>query len=419
MDHPPTSNSTAEYRQTRMAFFGTRLLNMPFWAIFNMLQVILYKDLHASPLQITALVALRPIASLFSPYWSVLIHERQDRLVPNLLWANIIKCLPFLCIPFLNNIWLIILSCALCMVFARAVIPAWMEIIKVNIKGTARERLLATGSLIEYLGSAIIPISFGWLLDAYPHSWSWLLSITALIGISSTYLLMRIPIESKPIAANPSIQSFWEQISNPWKRSWELMKQRPDFRDFQIAFALEGAGLMMILTILPMFFVDTLQLSYTEILFALTICKAIGFSLSTPLWVKHFSRTNIFAFCSGVTLLAAFFPLLLICAAYHVVWVYIAYIIYGVMQAGSELGWHMSGPQFAKEHDSSLYSGTNILSVGIRGCVSPLLGMLIYSLSNSTFVLITGLLFCLLSTERMTVFSKRYHGLPNAKTVET
>lgn len=394
---------------TKSTFFWTRALNMPFWAIFNMLQVILYKDLHASPWQITTLTALRPIASLFSPYWSNLVHDRPDRLVSNLFWANIIKCLPFLCIPFfLPHPWIIVVSCGICMVFARAVIPAWMEIIKLNVQGKSRESVLAVGSLIEYIGSAAIPLLFGWILDDYPGMWRWILFATAMVGIASTALFFRLP-HLNPAPSEPkSLQSVWEKIKDPWKKSWQLILKRPDFAHFQIAFAFEGAGLIMIQTVLPMFFVDILKLSYTEILFAITVCKAVGFSLSSPLWVKFFRKINLFGFCGWVTLLAALFPIFLMFATANILWLYVGYVIYGIMQAGSELGWHMSGPLFAKEHDSSLYSGTNILSVGIRGCIAPLLGLGIYYLFGSIAVLATGLLFCLAATERMRAYSHRY-----------
>lgn len=409
MNDAITIKSNAD--RTKSTFFWTRLLNMPFWSIFNMLQVILYKDLHASPLQIACLVALKPIASLFSPYWSMLVHQRQDRLVSNLFWANIIKCLPFLCLLlYIPNPWIIVISCGLCMVFARGVIPAWMEIIKLNIKGTSREKVLAVGSLIEYVGSAAM-ISFGWILDDYPGAWRWILAGTAAIGIASSLIFYRLPKLEAPETAQPIVKfSLWDTITNPWKKSWQLLKERPDFAHFQIAFALEAAGLIMIQAVLPEYFVDTLGLSYTEIFVALTLCKAVGFALSSPLWVKVFSKMNIFRFCSWVTLLAASFPIFLIFATSNVLWVYTGFVIYGVMQAGSELGWHMSGPLFAKEHDSSLYSGTNILSIGIRGCIAPLFGILIYSLSNTVTVLIVGIVLCLVASERMLSYSRRYHG---------
>ena len=157
--------------KTRSAFLWTRLLNIPFWVIFNMLPIILYKDLHATPFQITAIIALKPIASLFSPYWSISVSQRQDRLVSNLVWANILKFLPFLFFPWLDNPWLFVLAFGFYMMFVRGVIPSWMEIIKLNIQGTAREKVFAFGSAMDYVISAILPLAFGWVLDDYHNSW--------------------------------------------------------------------------------------------------------------------------------------------------------------------------------------------------------------------------------------------------------
>src|SRR5690349_19344396 len=117
---------------TRSAYLWTRILGTPFWAlIYNLLVFILYKNLHINPLQITVLVALKPMSSLFAPYWSQAIHQRPDRIVSNLIWANILRYVPFLFLPWMNS-WLIILSFALFMMLYRATIPGWMELFKRN-----------------------------------------------------------------------------------------------------------------------------------------------------------------------------------------------------------------------------------------------------------------------------------------------
>jgi hypothetical protein len=59
-------------------------------------------------------------------------------------------------------------------------------------------------------------------------------------------------------------------------------------------------------------------------------------------------KVSIYRFSSSVTILAAIFPVILLAAKFNVSWIYIGYLIYGVMQAGSELSWHMSGPLFCK-----------------------------------------------------------------------
>jgi hypothetical protein len=397
------------FERTRSAFLWTRILNIPFWAIFGTLAVILYKDLHATPLQITAIVALKPIAALFSPYWSSLVNKRPDRLVSNLVWANIIKFIPFLFFPWIHNNWIFVLSFGFFMVFARGVIPAWMEIIKLNIKGTAREKTFAVGSMLDYTGSAALPIFFGWLLDDYEQSWRWVFFGTASIGILSTLFLYKIPIQGVRILPKKSDpQALWNFLITPWKESWNLVRKRPDFADFQWGFMLGGGAIMLMQTTLPMFYVDVLNLSYTEIMVAVSACKAIGYAVTTPFWVRLYDKINLFKFCSWVILSAAFFPILLLISMQNIIWVYVAYLTYGMMQSGSELSWHMSGPVFSKDEDSSLYSATNVLAVGIRGCVAPLLGTLIYTSTNSVCVMLVSCALCLIATMRIRSYSNKY-----------
>lgn len=398
--------------RTKTVFLWSRLLNTPFWTIYNMLFIILYKELQASPLQVTLTIALKPLASLFSIYWGSLIYQKPRKLVTNLVLANILKYTPFLFFPFVANVWFFIVAFGFYMVFVRGTIPAWMEIIKRNIQGKAREHVLAAGSVVDYLGSAVLPIALGWILDDYAGSWRWIFFGASVIGIISTALLWTIPLSHDESAIeNKDPRSFKKILIKPWKESWNLLKKKPAFTKFQIGFMLGGSALMMMMTILPMFFVDVLHLSYTEIALAIAVCKGIGFISASPFWVKLFHKVNIFRFCSYVTLSAALFPLILMAGYFHQGALYLSYLIYGIMQAGSELSWNLSGPHFAGNDDSTPYSGTNVLAVGLRGCVAPFLGTLIYDTTNSLMVMIAAFFLCLLATERLRTYSKEIsHG---------
>jgi hypothetical protein len=88
-------------------------------------------------------------------------------------------------------------------------------------------------------------------------------------------------------------------------------------------------------------------------------------------------------------------------AQWNVLWLYAAYLLYGLMQAGSELSWNLSGPIFSKQEDSSTYTGVNVVSIGLRGCVAPPLGSYLCNLTNATMVLLMGGGFCLLATWQM------------------
>lgn len=413
-----TSNSTVSeiaLKKTRLAFMWTSILNTPFWAIFNMLPFILYKDLHGTPLQITTIIVLKPAVSLIALYWSSWIEKRKDRLISNLIWARVLAHLPFFFFPFVDNPWFFVASFGLYMVLARGTVPAWMEVLKLNIPGISRERIFAYGSAFGYIGNAIIPFILGSLMDDYSQSWRWIFPITALISLSAVVFKSRIPIAldaTDPKKAVSSI-SWKQQLLKPWKSAWELIKRRPDFARYQLGFMLGGSGLIIMQPALPIFFMDGLHLSYTELAVALTLCKGIGFAMTSPTWARLIHRMDIYRFNSIVTAFAFIFPFCLIAAQWNLSWLYGGYLLYGVMQGGSELSWHLSGPLFAKDEDSSVYTSVNVLSIGLRGCVVPVIGSLLCNSFHPVSVMVIGGALCLLATLRMSSYSRQARFVPS------
>lgn len=389
---------------TRLAFIGSKLLGVPFFALVSMLSIILYKDMHISPWLITIILALKPASALIAPYCSHAIYHRPDLLKSNLLWSHFLRYLPFLFIPWIESAWAIVACFGFYMVLLRGATPAWMEAFKRQIPDSERERLVAYGSTIDYCGAALLPIILGILLDEYETAWKWLFFATAALGLISSAFLLKIPKLSQTEADVKALNqeraniSQHEQVTLPWRRFWHLLKKDARFAQFQAGFMLGGFGLMVMQPALPIFFMDVLQLSYTKLMVAMTMCKGIGFALTSPLWVKRLRSMDIFSFCALVTVLAGIFPLLLASSQLNIAMLYTAYCFYGAMQAGSELSWHMSGPIFAKESDSSVYTGINVITVGLRGCTAPFLGALLFSQTNSTTVMVTGALFCFLAT---------------------
>lgn len=394
---------------TRYAFVWTNILNAPFWAIFNMLPFILYKDMHATPLQVATIIALKPLVSLISLYWSALIEKRPDRLLSNVIWARLIGHLPFLFFPFIENVWFFVASFGFYMMLARGTVPAWMEILKQNIPQVSRERVFAVGSAFGYVGNALLPFVVGPLMDTYFQAWRWIFPAFAVISMAAIFIKARIPIQKTAISPEDAARlTVREQLIQPWKSAWNLLKRRPDFRRYQLGFMLGGSGLIIIQPALPVFFMDVLNLSYTELAVALTLCKGVGFAVMSPVWAQWINRMDIFKFNGLVTFLAASFPLFLLAATGNLMWLYLGYIFYGMMQAGSEMSWNLSGPIFARHEDSSVYSSVNVLTVGLRGSFIPALGSLICTWSGSFTVMAMGIVLCVLGSAMMIVAGRRY-----------
>lgn len=414
----PNQMQHTQMQKTMSAFIWTRVLGVPFWGLVNMLSIILYKDLHISAFQVTAIVALKPMSALLAPYWSQVIYQRPDRIASNLVWSNILKYFPFLFLYWIDSAWVIIIIFGLHMTLYRGAIPAWMETFKRHLPEVTQERFVAYGTIIDYCGTALLPLALGTLLDEYAHSWRWLFPCTALLGMASTWFLYRIPEIALPPAyptqngEEASLKAnifelFKEQILKPWKQSWQLIKTRADFAHFQIGFMLGGAGLIIIQPALPIFFVDTLHLSYTKMLVALAVCKGIGLAITSRIWTRLFRKIDIHYLSGLVALLAALFPFLLIGAQQHISFLYLAYGLYGVMQAGSELNWNMSGPVFSKDQDSSIFSGINVLTVGVRGSIVPFIGTFLFTLTNSTTVMLAGSFLSILAASHLIRYSRK------------
>lgn len=401
---------SAEEKSTTRIYLLVCLLSFPLKGLLYLIAMILYKDLHATTLQITTMIALKPIVSLLSPYWSQHVHAKRHLLISNIFWANFIKFFPFLIIPFFSNPWFIIITTALYMFLHRGIIPAWMEILKSNLSKKVRSKTCAAGTAIDYVGGIALPLTLGVALDNLHEAWRWLFPLLALIALTSCWFIKKIPTVHLNLDKTPPQEekSLIEFILAPWKSCVKIFSLRGDFFKFQIAFFLGGAGLMIIQPALPKYLVDVLDLSYKGMFTAIAAFNGIGFALTTPMWVKFFHKTKIFTFCAIVCLIGAAFPLLLIGAQYSTYLVYAAYFMWGSMQGGSTLSWKMSGPVFSNTQDSSPYSSINILTVGIRGLIFPYLGAMILTNSGPQLSMLVGGGFCIAATFLFTLYGKTH-----------
>lgn len=381
------------FRKTRHALIWTGLLNEPLLTIYTLIAFILHKDLFATALQIAVLTMIRPLVSILSLYWSSLAQIRRGHVV-KVVTAGVLSRLPFFFFPWFDSVWAIIASVAIYMMLTRGATPAWMEILRQNLPDGRRGMIFSWSSALSYLEGVGLAIGLGYLLDHQVEAWRWIFPLCAFIGMIGVCLQskLRLPQNGKPIE-EASPLSFIKKLCLPWKQAFDLMRQRPDFRRFQWAFMFGGIGIMVIQPALPLFFVDVLKVSYTDLAIALSVCKGIGFALSSPFWGKWMNRMSLPWFTTLIFIFMGSFPLLLLLAPSHLFWLYLAYTFYGISQAGSHLLWNLSGPLFAKETDSSVYTGVNVVMVGVRGAVAPPLGSLLCAMIHPAPVLLVGGLF--------------------------
>lgn len=388
-----------ECRLTQTIFIGSKLLLSPLEALYTLLAFIFAKDLNATPFQLTLLVSLRPTLALLSFYGTLIIKEQPKRLKWFIITTHALGVLPCLLFPFVNNIWFFIFSFGIFTMASRAKIPAWSELLKLNLSAKDRSKTFSQGATLSYLGGILVPLFISPIIDRYPQSWKWIFFSLSLMQLFNLILISFLKLKKisreAPPPTYPSLSSI---LVTPWKNWWTLMHQMADFRKYQIVFLFGGAGLMLMQPVLPIFFKNTLNLSYTELAIAICLCKGIGYALTSSSWSKWLHRVSIHQFNFYVTFLAALFALVIISSSFQLELLYAAYLIYGVMQAGSELSWNLSGPIFSQEKDSTVFTGVNIAMVGLRGSIAPFLGELLFLYFSSTVVIGFGGTLCLIGS---------------------
>jgi hypothetical protein len=146
-------------------------------------------------------------------------------------------------------------------------------------------------------------------------------------------------------------------------------------------------AILFVQPILPLYFKESLNLSFVELSLAFSFCKGIMYLFTSPYWAKLSNRFTLFhinAFANSLT--AAFF-IFIIASQYNTAYIYVAYLFYGSMQAGAEMSKSLSGPRFSGTDDSVDYSNLNLALIGTRGLVAPYIGHLLFVTTSATTTL--------------------------------
>lgn len=383
------TSEISDCKKTKLSLLLMNMTEEPLIAFYTLLPFILTKEHSASAFQLSVFLMLRPVLSSFSFFWGLLFNYKQKQnLLKNHMLAWVLARVPFLFFPFINNIYYIFFAAGMYQLFYKAGYPAWLEIVKRKIKNEkSRGNIFTLYSVIGYLESIILGLFVGKFLDSSKLNWKILFFVSALIGLFSLFIQRKIKVldEQKTVQNNNIILSSVKDI-------FKLLNSKKDFALFQKGFMIGGFALMFITPALCIYSNNILKLSYADMTMARFVIMGLGFVLSSYFWNKGLEKTSINFLMIFVLLGFSFYILLLLLSNYFIGFFYLAFLFYGVAQAGSVLLWKLSGVIFSKEDNSVLYTSTNLVFLGIRGLIAPLLGSLFCNLFGVTSVLVIGMI---------------------------
>lgn len=384
-------------------YLYSRILYGPHQALFTLLIFLLGIHLGATPFQLMVMACLKPITSFFSFYMSLWIVGRPQKIRAYLILNAFLGTIPCFFYPFIDNVWYYIGTYALYMISMRAIHPAWMEILKRDNDMERLGRLSSWGNFIYYGINIVFPVLFSFLMDQYGMNWKYLFIATSFWQLLNLFLIASIQIkEDTKLIKEPF------GFIKPLTMGWEILKEKPHLAHYLFLFFLGGAGIIGIYPLLPIFFREELHLNTTKIALAFSCCRGITFLTTSRLWASLLERTSIFYLNALVNGLSCLFFGFLIATFFGSHWLFIAYLFYGAMQAGCELSWNVSGPLFSGEEESTLYSSLNLALVGIRGCLCPVAGYMLFKFTSFTSMFVFGLLLCIAGVIYGLYLNKRY-----------
>ncbi len=358
--------------KTKLALLWMNLSSEPLIAIYSMIPFILRKEIGASTYQIVLFSTLSPILSVFSFYWGAWLSHRKNKLLPNLICAWVFARVPFFFFPWIDSFGVMFLCCCIYQLFSRASTPALMEILKRNIGKNKREFAFSLYYGLSIIEGIVIGLLLTQILEVSNNNWRIIFLICSLLSLSSVFLQLRIKVsEEKNAKILPPQKDF---ILTPLRESFQLLKTRKDFAVFQWGYMIGGFALMIISPVRSIFVADQLPVTIADVALAKSVFVGLGMAGSSLVWRKALELYGIHKLIVWILVGFGLFPLMLLFSATHVAWFYFAHLLYGITQGGSHLLWHLSGPIFAGEQNSTPFTTVNILMVGLRGLIGPVLG---------------------------------------------
>jgi MFS family permease len=372
-------------------------------ACLNLADATLAKTLHGSALQVTVLSLLAGLSYIAALFWGSAIRGRRK--APFLMLFGVIGRLGLALVALNSNPNWFIFVFALVWVSDSLVVTAQVSIIRRAYAAEHRNTLFGLTISATTLVRLVASVALGALLDWNEGAYGVYYAIGGLCGFIGIWWLTRMeralddmagagaPIDappsgvmrSDPVAdayrpmGQPGLAATLRSMRESIALVTRIVREDAPFRRFERNFFLYGIAFLSLTPVTPLFLVNDLKLTYTQIGIAKGLMGQAGMILFPPILGRTMGRLGPVRFCVGTFAFLALYPLLLFVASVvpggaALPAVYAAFVCFGIAMAGVSLAWNMSSIHFARDEDPSSYQAVHSVLTGVRGGFAPLLG---------------------------------------------
>jgi len=401
-----------------------------FGGLSTVFDTVLKKTFDGSDWQINWIVTGGALVNLLGVHFARMMHGKDKG--PYFLFVAIFGRLVLVAVAFIVTPGPYLFVLTFVFVVSTILVPAMNSIFESNYSEKERGRLFGLNASLSTFVILVASYAVGRILDIDQNSYRWLFALAGVTGALSCYALYKIRIRGKGrppeevndlkraiglmipgipftnyIAAfNPGmigtfVKRSFRATVRPFADTVRLLRENPQFREFEVYFFLYGVAFMIVLPVIPIYLVDGLRMNYSQITMARGVIAQVCPLLLMPYLGKLLTRYNPIMFCAVTFSVLAFYPVSLMMPS--VLGAYIGFFVFGLGMAGIGVAWSLSPMWFSEGEDSGMFIGVHTTLTGIRALVAPLAGLLLmqwtrgyvapFALSSFFFLLGSILMF--------------------------
>jgi MFS family permease len=395
------------------------LLGTFFQGIWNsgyiLFPFVLGKSLAAPGWLVTLAVTLETTGMLAALYWGQLMISggRRRWLFWGGIWGRVILVLTLL----VHGSYQFTILIGVVHLFAALVYPAQNGILQANIRRERRGKVFGWGAMVQNLTLGLTSLFLGRLLDQDPGSFRGVYAVLGVLGFAYPLILSRLPRPQGDGSHDPvtvfavprlplgpvKLRRLGGALVTPFREALDTFRVDREFAWFEGNFMIYGVAYMMLVPVVPLFFIRELNLSYQQISSARLLIASVGVALLSPLMGKMMDRFNPVRLSTLSYAVVSLYPASLALAVIlfpgqAVLGAYLAFAIYSVGMSGVNVTWNMGSIAFAPDGQGGYYQGIHVAMVGIRGFLGPAIGFTVLKfLGYREVFLLAAVIFLLAS----------------------
>jgi MFS family permease len=383
----------------------TFYLHMTFQIIDGMMRAALWineyvfiKSLNGTSYQLSFLFQSSVIVLLLSVFFNELINRAKNK-KKLLRRAGFLTHLPLLLLlffprnPELYSVGSIYHYVFLFIFFTYYIsYPIVLPTINLFLKNSYSKdnfgKMYAVSSSVRQIMMMITFFVLGLLLDTNGLSFIWFFPILGILGIVSILLIGKIEfsLDTVPEFTEGVLQS----VVSSFKKMVRMLKTNRAYLDYQVAYLFYGFAFMSTRSVINIFYDKALDLNYSSVAFYQNAYNIIAIIL-LPVFGKMIGKVDprkftIIPFISMAgyilfTGLTKFFPYSFEIWKLDIyVTLLIATVFYGLFFSTMLLSWNIGSSYFGRNEEAGDYHAIHLFGTGLRGVVSPLIGVILYEL---------------------------------------